>query len=274
MEIKDIAGFGEIFKRVLDSLEKGISSILSPYVYKQMERAKLLIEQEHSEQNAIVALKEAMTQDMIAVCKTTRDRNELHNIVEIYGGAIAELQNFDTSKLPAHLPSNEWAAHFYDCAKDCSDEEIRILWAKILSGEIKSPGKYFKRTLTYLKQIEKHEAAWFVELCKYSVENCYIPSFVLQEGILPINQYQSLVDCGFVNASDCAISINTETVFSLKGRKIKVVPNDVYTMRIMTFTDTGMQMCELINVEADTNFISTFIDKINNTNYAVASEAL
>lgn len=41
MEIKDIAGVGEIVKRVIDSLDKGVSSLLSPFAYKRMEKAKM-----------------------------------------------------------------------------------------------------------------------------------------------------------------------------------------------------------------------------------------
>ena len=120
LEIKDLAGLSEPLKRVIDCLDKGISSLMSPFVYKRMERAKMQIEQERSDQNALIAIKEAMTQDLIKVARTTSDRLELQNVASIYGGAMTELQNFDPSKLPAALPSSEWSAHFYDCAKDCN----------------------------------------------------------------------------------------------------------------------------------------------------------
>ena len=141
-----------------------------------------------------------MAQDMIEVARTSRVRNELHNIAEIYGGAIREFQDFAPSQLPDTLPSNDWSALFYDSAKDCSDDDIRVIWSKILAGEIKSPGSYYKRILTNLKQMERHEAEWFVKLCKYVIEDTYVPELVLNEDLFSFNEYQLLVDCGLLNA--------------------------------------------------------------------------
>lgn len=274
MDIKDIAGIGEPLKRVIDCLDRGVSSLLSPFMYKRMERAKMQIEQEKSDKNALIALKDAMTEDFIRIARTSRDRNELHNIAEIYGGAIVELQNFDPSKLPALLPSNEWAAHFYDSAKDCSDDEIRVIWSKILAGEIQSPGKYYKRTLTNLKQIEKHEAEWFVNLCKYTIGDCQVPAFVSHNDIIPYNQIQSLMDCGFLNATECLWEIYADCIIPLKGKQIQIrlkQKDKAVNLRTLTLTDTGMQICQLIQTNSEDDFVNKLVDVINNGKEATAS---
>ncbi len=272
MEVKDLAGLSEPLKRVIDCLEKGISSLLYPSIYQRAERAKLLIEQERFDKNAIKVLKEAMVQDMIEVAKTSRDRNELHNIAEIYGGAISELQNYDPSKLPAQLPSNEWNAHFYDSSKDCSDDNIRVIWSKILAGEIQSPGKYYKRTLTNLKQIEMHEAEWFVELCKYSIENCQVPAFVSANDMIPYNQLQSLMDCGFLNATQCKWEIYGDCILTLKSKRIQIkLKKKSAHLRTMTLTDTGMQICELVHTTTEDTYVNELVDMINKGGEATAS---
>ena len=273
MEMTDLVGLSLPLVRVIDCLDRGISSMLSPYVFKRLERAKMEIEQERSDQNALIAIKEAMTQDMISVAKTSRDRFELQNVAEIYGAAMLELQNFGPAKLPSAIPSNEWAAHFYDCAKDCSDDEIRILWSKILVGEIKSPGKYYKRTLTNLKQIEKHEAEWFVKLCKYTIEESIVPEFVLSNGLIPFNEYQSLVDCGFVNANEGNMVISKDSVSPLKLKTININLNllsNSYKLRVLTLTDTGIQICKLVNTATDETFAEQFVDVINRSGQATA----
>ena len=274
MDIKDLAGLSEPLKRVIDCLDKGISSLMSPFVYKRMERAKMQIEKERSDQNALIAIKEAMTQDIIKVARTTRDRLELENIANIYGGAMVELQNIDPSKLPAALPSSEWAAHFYDCAKDCSDDEIRILWSKILAGEIAEPGKYYKRTLTNLKQLEKHEAEWFAKLCKFSIENAYAPVFIIDNVKFFFNEAQSLVDCGFIDANHGSMGVKKDGVLHLKSRSIDIRLKDKavpYQLTVITFTDTGIQICELVNAETDLAFAQSLVDKINSSKLANAT---
>lgn len=274
MDVKDLAGLSEPLKRVIDCLDKGISSLMNPFAYKRAERAKLMIEKERSDQNAIIALKEAMAQDMVEVARTSRDRNELHNIAEIYGGAISELQNCDPSKLPAQLPSDEWAAHFYDSSKDCSDDEIRVIWSKILAGEIQSPGKYYKRTLNNLKQLERHEAEWFVNLCKYSIEDCQVPAFVSHNDIIPYNQIQSLMDCGFLNPTECIWEINDDCIIPLKSKRIQIKlkqKNKPVNLPTMTLTDTGMQICQLIQINSDESFCNTLLEVINKSGAATAT---
>lgn len=266
-EIKDLAGLSEPLCRVINCLDKGISSLAAPFLYKRMEEAKLLMEKKRADQNATVLLKEAMTQDLIAAARTTRDRLQIENISNIYGTALHELESFGTKPLPVELVKPDWAAHFYDCSKDCSEEEIRLLWSKILAGEISSPGKFFKRTLTCLKQLEKHEAEWFVNVCKYTIEDTYLPAFVLRDGTLPFNQFQSLVDCGLINATEGDMEIKEDSVLPLKSKKLHLnLKEQSCHIRVFLLTDSGMQLGELVNVETDAQYAMKLVLKLNQNN--------
>lgn len=272
MEIKDIAGLSEPLTRIIDCLDKGVSSLASPFVYKRMEKAKLLIEQKRADQNAVIALKDAMMQDLIAVARTTRDRQEIENISAIYGNALRELQSFGENTLPSALVKPEWAALFFDSAKDCCDEEVQLLWSKILAGEIKEPGKYYKRTLTNLKQMERHEAEWFVKLCKYVIDDSYVPELVLNEDLFPFNEYQSLVDCGFLNANHGSMEVKFDTMLPLRDKELHIKIKDrPYHMNVIILTDTGMQISKLISVEADAVFAEKLVEQINKSEVATAT---
>ena len=264
LEIKDLAGLSEPLCRVIDCLDKGVSSLTAPFMYKRMEKAKLMIEQKRADQNAVIQLKEAMTQDLINVARTSRDRQEIENISNIYGNALLELESFGSKPLPAELVKPDWAAHFYDCAKDCCEEEIRLLWSKILAGEISSPGKFFKRTLTHLKQLEKHEAEWFVKVCQYLIEDTYLPAFILHDGTLPLNQFQSLVDCGLINVTEGNMEIKEDSILPLKSKKLHInLKEQPYHMRVLILTDTGMQLGELVQVETEEQFAKKLVSKLN-----------
>ena len=266
MEPLDLAAIAEPLTRVLDCLEKGISAVMSPYVYKRLERAKMEIEQERADQNALITLKEAFVQDLADVAKTTRDKQELANVTAIYSLASHELQGVNDLVLPDKLVSIEWASHFYDSAKYCSDEEVQILWAKILAGEIQEPGKYYKRTLANLKLIERHEAEWFCKICKYTMEGAYLPMFVLEDETIPFNEYQSLVDCGFLNAEDGNLEISKDEVIPLKSKRIDVkLTGKVFNMLVVTLTDTGIQVCELVNTETDEAFVEKLVKRMNDS---------
>jgi hypothetical protein len=264
LEIKDLAGLSEPLCRVIDCLYKGISSLASPIVYRRMERAKMQIESNRADQNAMIFLKEAMAQDFITVARTTRDKQEIANITAIYGMALQELQMVDTLKLPEKQVSSEWAACFYDNAKYCGDEEVQILWAGILAGEIQAPGSFFKRTLSNLRLVEKHEAEWFCDLCRYVIEGSYFPLLLLENETISFNRFQSLVDAGFVNAEQGRLIIDKDEIIPLKSQKIDVhCIEKGFNLPVYTLTDMGAQLYSLVPVETDGKFLNELVRIMN-----------
>lgn len=271
LDIKDFAGLSEPLCRVIDCLWKGISSVASPFVYKRMEKAKMLVERDNTNQKGVISLKEAMVEDFIAVARTTRDKQEIANIAAIYGMAAQELQMLDSLQLPDRQVSNEWAAFFYDNAKYCSYEEVQVLWSKILVGEIQSPGRFYKRTLANLKLLEKHEAEWFCNLCSFILEEAYFPVFVIENELLPFNQFQSLVDAGFINSEQGSLTIDNDEIIPLKTQKIDVhCCGKEFHMPVYTLTDMGAQLSSLVQVETDADFLKELIRVLNESQLVFA----
>lgn len=93
-------------------------------------------------------------------------REELRqkNIEQISFKASKELPTI----VSPHPVDHDWALHFFDCAQDVCDEEMQNLWSRILADEVASPGRYTKRTLNFLKAIDKFEAIKFSELCSFA----------------------------------------------------------------------------------------------------------
>jgi hypothetical protein len=56
--------------------------------------------------------------------------------------------------------AQDWSRQFFAGAQDVSDKELRLLWAKILAGEVAEPQSFSKRTLEALRQIDRQEAEW------------------------------------------------------------------------------------------------------------------
>lgn len=85
---------------------------------------------------------------------------------------IEIISKLATKELPNSVSSEpveqDWILQYFDYAQDVCDEEIQSLWARILAGEVASPGSYTKRTLQFLKTIEKEDANKFSELCAFA----------------------------------------------------------------------------------------------------------
>lgn len=56
---------------------------------------------------------------------------------------------------------NDWATHFFDCAKDVSNEDIGKVWSRILAGEIANPGATSRRALEALRTMDRDDAQLF-----------------------------------------------------------------------------------------------------------------
>lgn len=63
----------------------------------------------------------------------------------------------------------DWMARFIECAKDVSDEDMRLLWAKVLSGEMGKPNSISVMTLETLRNMSKHDAEIFHKFANFTV---------------------------------------------------------------------------------------------------------
>lgn len=64
---------------------------------------------------------------------------------------------------------NDWIANFFDKGKLISDEEMQVLWSRILAGEANQPGEFSKRTVNVLASLDKSDAMLFSTICSFSV---------------------------------------------------------------------------------------------------------
>ena len=100
------------------------------------------------------------------------EASKQNNIESITEKAIPQLTESST---PQNI-EDDWITNFFDKCRIVSDEEMQILWAKVLSGESNSPGGYSKRTVNTLGSIDKSDANLFTSICSYL---CYAAETML-----------------------------------------------------------------------------------------------
>ena len=62
-------------------------------------------------------------------------------------------------------PNEDWIYEFFNSCQDIGDNEMHILWSKILASEVSKPGTYSIRTLNLLKTMTKEDANLFTNVC-------------------------------------------------------------------------------------------------------------
>lgn len=264
-DIVDIRKPLDILKNaLLDSCPSSHLNVLEKWFVSLDQR--LLIAQ--NDVTNIAYLKCECAKEINNEIQSRRDVREISNIVSAYSFAINELK-----KLPGVDGENldpDWATAFYDSAKDSSDEEIQVLWGKILAGEIAHHGKFYKRTLSILKNMESEEAKHFVELVPLLITKETVPEFIFQNNeFFQYNDLQTLMDCGIVNSSDGLYTYTGLDQVKLPGFKLVSKNYDVKELQLEGFalTDAGLQLCQLIECNyADENYVKQLVDRLSRRN--------
>lgn len=261
-DIVDIRKPLDILKNaLLDSCPSSHLNVLEKWFVSLEQR--LLIAQ--NDITNIAYLKNECAKEINEVIHSRRDVREISNIVSVYSFAINELK-----KLPGVDGENldpDWATAFYDSAKDSSDEEIQVLWGKILAGEIAHHGKFYKRTLSILKNMESVEAKHFVELVPLLITKETVPVFIFQDNeFFQYNDLLTLMDCGIVNSSEGTFSYKKLSDMKISGFNLVALNNDVNEISIDSFslTDAGLQLCQLIDCNnADENYVKQLAERLS-----------
>lgn len=261
-DIVDIRKPLDILKNaLLDSCPSSHLNVLEKWFVSLDQR--LLIAQ--NDITNIAYLKNECAKEINEVIHSRRDVREISNIVSVYSFAINELK-----KLPGVDSENldsDWATAFYDSAKDSSDEEIQVLWGKILAGEIAHHGKFYKRTLSILKNMESVEAKHFVELVPLLITKETVPVFIFQDNeFFQYNDLLTLMDCGIVNSSEGTFSYKKLSDMKISGFNLVALNNDVNEISIDSFslTDAGLQLCQLIDCNnADENYVKQLAERLS-----------
>jgi Protein of unknown function (DUF2806) len=154
----DLGNLSEPVTKLIDVVAKGTGLTALGTVLQAKADAKAKVISTKSDIEAQALIERAQTRHEHREIK--RQRN-IENIVQLAVNELPALSSTTTV-------DEDWITQFFDIAQGVSDQQIQILWARILAGEVASPGSYAKRTLLFLKSFGKWEAEKFSGLCSLS----------------------------------------------------------------------------------------------------------
>ena len=98
-------------------------------------------------------------------------RKRLANVRSVVEDAADQLGD---DQVADHEPDDDWTARFFDDVQDVSSEDMRKIWARILAGEVKDPGRTSLRTLETLRNMTKRDAEVFQHFCAYVMNSEFV----------------------------------------------------------------------------------------------------
>ena len=112
-----------------------------------------------------------ITREDIAQSFEFQGRKRLTNVRSVLEGAAEELGN---KEVPDHEPDHDWTARFFNEVQDVSSEDMQKIWARILAGEVESPGRTSLRTLDILRNMTKKDAEMFRNICDFVINHNFV----------------------------------------------------------------------------------------------------
>jgi len=175
----DLGKLSEPLSKLIDVVGIGIGTLYSPLgTVKQAKadaKAKIIIAKSENE----VADLNYRAKCRIEYQESVRQYN-IEQIAVHAANALPE-------KVSDEAVDKDWIFQFFESAQNVCNEDMHILWGRILAGETNKPGSYSKRTIQFLRSLEKWEAEMFTKYCAFlfSFEDRW-PFIIVTKGVMKL----------------------------------------------------------------------------------------
>lgn len=212
---------------------------------------------------------------------------EYKNQVDIVKIAIKDL----SSNAQPNKVKDDWINYFFDKVKDVTEEDMKIIWGRILSGEFNKPNTYTKQLIHILSIMDSKLAKRFQKIrssCFFSAP--YLYTFIYRTNgkeIRNIKRYQDmgiyisdlkeLDSLGLIQHrfSDFHSLVIKNKVFDYGDKKIRL-QTDKRSMAIgnVSLTSMGKQLCRIVPMEYDDKILETCVNAWTRLGYNPVIETI
>jgi hypothetical protein len=146
-------------KVLIEKISDAIGGIFRPYQIRRIAQAEA-----EAEKIRTISQVELSQLQYRAISRFfAEEAKKQANMESITEKAISQLEE---GAKPEDV-EEDWLANFFDKCRLITDDQMQLLWARILSGEANSPGRYSKRTVSLLGSLDKNDAELFRALCSF-----------------------------------------------------------------------------------------------------------
>ena len=205
-----------------------------------------------------------------------QERKRQKNIDDIV--VIAANQLKGAREVPKDKVSVDWATRFFNIVQDISEDEMKLIWGKLLAGEVSSPGSYSLRAIELLKNLTSEEALLFTEASKFALRRTHEIIIIQSDDInndygLTFDKILTLTDAGLLKPIiDTAIDLEPlngadGVVFTYGNYAIKANVKSEVEIASYIYTTAGSQIYKLIdNPEVNFDYLKRVLKSVSNEN--------
>ena len=222
----------------------------------QADVTRLIVDAQ-AEARSLLPADQSSSRGELAIGKEIKSRLEFQekkrqsNIKSVVNMAAEEIHGKEVAD---HEVDHDWTARFFADVQDVTSEHMQRIWAKILAGEVETPGRTSLHTLAILKNMTQRDAKLFENVSrfifydfvlkdkKYSIKISEFPGF---NDITILQSYGLMASAPI--AKHFKIPVNQLAVKNNMYKISKSIDSEPYEFDIPCYTLTP-QGFELYNI--------------------------
>jgi hypothetical protein len=197
------------------------------------------------------------------VAKSLREQRTKDDVVR----RTVDYLRIEPPPLDGAGPTEDWLNVFEEYVTRASSDEVRDLYARLLSGEIRKPGAVSLRTLQVLSTMDTGTAKLFEQVCLYVWDSHLVPQDALPEE-LNYSKLMDLEDAGLLELGGGLLGIDLQlderNYITFKTQQHGVVadfePGTRPRLSTYALTRAGKDLAALLKINAD---IEAFAKALN-----------
>jgi hypothetical protein len=251
----DLKAISEPASKLIDSVSAAIGALYEPTRIRRRARAEADAAMIDARAKAEVSEIESRAMHRLLLRETRRQKN------------IEAITRLAVDQLPETVSGtpvdDDWIFQFFQDCADVSNQELQLLWARLLAGEVARPGAFSLRTLNTVKLLRKIEAEHFFRFCTalWRFEDYYLvihPTYVLDRPSLAGLQSVGLI-LGVntrLRKEDFAISYHG------RGFHVRCVEQDL-SNGLFSLSAVGAELATIVQAEPDFVYMEKIINMWN-----------
>ena len=204
-----------------------------------------------------------------------QERKRLANVRSVVDAAADELGDKEVND---HEPDPDWTARFFNEVQDVSSEDMQRIWARILAGEVESPGRTSLRTLEALKNLTKIDAEIFRDICDFVIDGEFLFYELRSEssGAISFVKLLHLQECGLINPE---LQLETKRNWDtdnriLLGHQLGLLlitrgegRTSSFSIPVIKLSSIGKELCPLVHGKLNMEYLRAFSKFLKSRNY-------
>jgi Protein of unknown function (DUF2806) len=157
IDMSKLEGLSDSVKIFTKRMSDEVGAFTKPYHVKRLARAKAdaaIIKAEN--ESTLTEIQERGLRRM--AMEEGRRQENIENI------AMKAIEHIKEDARP-EVVNGDWISNFFDKCRLVSDQDMQILWAKLLAAETNAPQSISKRTVATLATLDKNDAQMFTKFC-------------------------------------------------------------------------------------------------------------